>query len=237
MLSSPRTVKHLNSTHVMLGDEAPGLIEINPEIIPVKERNDEVKSLTAGAVIYLIFIFALFTLCLIATGLDYYKQFILPAQLKKLAKAKTAVADSKLNFSTDSVELHSIEKGSSGDKPLLPDSSIPDFIEETKEAAPEIKYSRNEKILLCFSFYTNYKKLFSNRQGNSDPLDSLNGVRVMSTGWVILGHAYINRLIFEPIMNPMATLDHIGSVGSIIFYAAFYSVDTFFWMGGLLMSF
>ena len=56
---------------------------------------------------------------------------------------------------------------------------------------PESKFIQ---VLLCFSAYSNYKKIFTKRAGENDTLELLNCVRVLSMGWVILGHVFGFRL-------------------------------------------
>jgi len=74
------------------------------------------------------------------------------------------------------------------------DESPPD--EEADYVQPKyFESSYAGKLLLCFSFYSNFQKLFSSRSGNAkDPLESLNAVRVMSMGWVIYGHVALIKL-------------------------------------------
>jgi peptidoglycan/LPS O-acetylase OafA/YrhL len=93
------------------------------------------------------------------------------------------------------------------------------------------------KTLLCFSAYTNFGKLFASRSGNlRDPLESLNAVRVMAMGWVILGHTFLFRMINVPFNNPQEIGHSFKQKETILIYGAFYAVDTFFWLSGLLMA-
>ncbi|KAL4237446.1 hypothetical protein ACF0H5_002163 [Mactra antiquata] len=90
------------------------------------------------------------------------------------------------------------------------------------------------KLCQSFSAVSNGKKLFSTTTA-SGPLACLNGIRVMSMWWVILGHTYelvpavgdnllyvekfTQRFTFQPIMN--------GT----------FSVDSFFFLSGLLVAY
>ncbi|XP_033764117.1 LOW QUALITY PROTEIN: nose resistant to fluoxetine protein 6-like [Pecten maximus] len=91
------------------------------------------------------------------------------------------------------------------------------------------------KILMSFSVMTNGEKLLSTSQGEGS-LTAINGMRFFSITWVILGHNFSSGLQF--------------SVNSVPFYAemfnrwtfqaignAFVSVDSFFTMSGLLLSY
>jgi peptidoglycan/LPS O-acetylase OafA/YrhL len=93
------------------------------------------------------------------------------------------------------------------------------------------------QVLLCFSWYSNIKKIFTTAPGKGDPLDCLNAVRVMSMGWVILGHLYGSRVTTPPLANPLDVPDTFKQASLAIVYGAYYSVDVFFWMGGLLMAY
>jgi len=97
-------------------------------------------------------------------------------------------------------------------------------------------------LLLCFSLYTNVPKLFSSRSAEKvgqerDTLDILNAVRVMSMGWVILGHTYIYRFFIGAVKNPLQIEANLKDSKTAMIYAGLFSVDSFFWLGGFLMAF
>lgn len=97
-------------------------------------------------------------------------------------------------------------------------------------------------LLMCFSLYSNVPKLFSSRSAEKigqkrDTLDILNAVRVMSMGWVILGHTYAYRAFLGAVKNPLQFLDNMKDSKTAIIYAGLFSVDSFFWLGGFLMAF
>ncbi|XP_064616085.1 O-acyltransferase like protein-like [Liolophura sinensis] len=90
-------------------------------------------------------------------------------------------------------------------------------------------------LLMAFSVYTNTKKLVNTEQ-RSGTLSSVNGVRFFSMTWVVLGHTFIF---------------HMGIADNILGYArdfqarwtsqallnALVSVDSFFTLSGLLVSY
>ena len=106
---------------------------------------------------------------------------------------------------------------------------------------PESKTSTPAKYLLCFSIITNGKRLLTTRGqerlGKPDSLEMLNAVRVMSIGWVILGHTFL----FSADSGVNSNFDTVFSLFKeskyILIYGAFYAVDTFFWLSGLLMAY
>eukprot|EP00058_Branchiostoma_floridae_P023935 XP_002609425.1 hypothetical protein BRAFLDRAFT_124632 [Branchiostoma floridae] len=90
------------------------------------------------------------------------------------------------------------------------------------------------RVLLCFSLYTNIGKLLSTKQAPGS-IKCLHGIRFISMTWVILGHTYIFGIQqFENLLEAFET------VQTFTFQAimnATVSVDTFFFLSGLLMSY
>lgn len=97
------------------------------------------------------------------------------------------------------------------------------------------------RILLCFSILSNGKRLLTTRSqerlGKPDALGLLDGIRVMSIGWVILGHTCLNYFSITAISNFQTAVHELSTANYIIVYGGFYAVDSFFWLSGLLMSY
>ncbi|CAG9325188.1 unnamed protein product [Blepharisma stoltei] len=113
--------------------------------------------------------------------------------------------------------------------------SIDKLGSEPQERSLAIKY------LLCFSMITNLKKLFISRSqerlGKKDTLELLNSVRVLSIGWVILGHTCLLLWTEAVISNGDHFIDILKSSDMIIPASGEVSVDTFFWLAGLLVAY
>ena len=96
------------------------------------------------------------------------------------------------------------------------------------------------QVVLSFSLISNVSKVFTTRSqdrlGEKDSLEILNSVRVFSIGWVILGHTLLNY-IGLPLTNIFDLGSEFKDQQYTIVYAAFFAVDTFFWMSGLLMTY
>jgi peptidoglycan/LPS O-acetylase OafA/YrhL len=96
-------------------------------------------------------------------------------------------------------------------------------------------------ILLCFSVISNTKKLFTSRGqerlGKKDSLEVLNAVRVMSIGWVVLGHTCLIYFSMPALSNVLEAADILTQSKYLLVYGALYAVDTFFWLSGFLMSY
>lgn len=89
--------------------------------------------------------------------------------------------------------------------------------------------------LKTFSVFTNTKKLMNTSTANG-PLACLNGLRVISMCWVIQGHTYEFILM---VMKDALYMEHT-LVGRFSFQAILngtYSVDTFFFLSGLLVAY
>ena len=91
------------------------------------------------------------------------------------------------------------------------------------------------KVFKAFSFFNNTKKLLSTKTANG-PLACLNGLRVISMFWVIQGHSYA----FSVTTLKGALYAETELVGRFSFQAIMngtYSVDSFFFLSGLLVAY
>ena len=95
------------------------------------------------------------------------------------------------------------------------------------------------KFLMCFSAYTNGKRLLSTESGGKDHLDCLNGIRFISMTWVVIGHSFF--AIMSGAMRNMAILGDVFAgkegLGFDAILNAVPSVDSFFLMSGCLTTF
>ncbi|VEN59111.1 unnamed protein product [Callosobruchus maculatus] len=94
---------------------------------------------------------------------------------------------------------------------------------------------KNHSILIAFSMYTNWKKIFSTKKTENN-LTCLNGLRVISMMWIILGHLY-GIVVMMPKENFLDFIKVHESIEGAFPIAANLAVDTFFVVGGLLVSY
>ncbi|XP_018568699.1 O-acyltransferase like protein [Anoplophora glabripennis] len=88
-------------------------------------------------------------------------------------------------------------------------------------------------IILAFSVYSNGEKLFRVNK-NSTELTCLNGIRFLSITWVLIGHVYTMYLA-APVVNFIDILEWIVTLRSLTITNGTLSVDTFFFLSGLLV--
>ncbi|XP_060069287.1 nose resistant to fluoxetine protein 6-like [Ylistrum balloti] len=110
---------------------------------------------------------------------------------------------------------------------------------EVKDEPKEL--GRMSNILVAFSVYTNGAKLL-NTSVPAGSLTALNGIRFLSMTWVILGHTYSTGMNF---VHTFLLVDNVSTfwpqmANRWTFQAimnALVSVDTFFALSGLLVSY
>jgi hypothetical protein len=61
------------------------------------------------------------------------------------------------------------------------------------------------RLLLCFSWYTNGKKLLSTAKSEGN-IDCIYGIRFLSIAWIVLGHSFY-VVTLSPWDNPFAVFD------------------------------
>ncbi|CAL4105049.1 unnamed protein product, partial [Meganyctiphanes norvegica] len=93
------------------------------------------------------------------------------------------------------------------------------------------------RFLLPFSVTTNLKKVFAiNTKPNPVVISCLNGMRVMSMCWVVMGHQYA-KLFSMKLYDRTLISQKISGVLFQIIGNADISVDSFFFLSGLLVAY
>ncbi|XP_060069974.1 nose resistant to fluoxetine protein 6-like, partial [Ylistrum balloti] len=92
------------------------------------------------------------------------------------------------------------------------------------------------QVAVAFSIVTNTRKLLSTST-SSGHLTSLNGMRVLSMFWIILGHTYLFASLGMTVENSLAAVKIIQRFSFQAIINATVSVDTFFFMSGLLVTY
>ncbi|XP_078679088.1 nose resistant to fluoxetine protein 6-like [Branchiostoma floridae x Branchiostoma belcheri] len=118
---------------------------------------------------------------------------------------------------------------------LVSAGTVYEFIGTTAEGTKSSPESKVGRLLLCFSAYTNTKKVFDIRQLPGQ-LPFLNGLRVLSAFWIILGHMdfYVN---FVANIGNRSEYDVRDREWWFFIIEAYdLAVDTFLVLGGFLAS-
>ncbi|XP_028392822.1 nose resistant to fluoxetine protein 6-like [Dendronephthya gigantea] len=91
-------------------------------------------------------------------------------------------------------------------------------------------------FLRCFSLVRNTTKIFST---NVPPkvITSINGLRVISMFWVILGHTFLFMLTSYIMANPVDLVEDTSKFSMMVIMNGYFCVDTFFFLSGLLVSY
>ncbi len=97
------------------------------------------------------------------------------------------------------------------------------------------------RLLKCFSVDVNGKKVLNTdiSSANADYLDCVDGIRVLSMLWIILGHTYFVATSLY-LRNPMKKFNlYYGhsTVGYEVILNSQMSVDSFFFLSGLLVAY
>lgn len=91
-----------------------------------------------------------------------------------------------------------------------------------------------EEILLAFSVTTNFNAICDRNVG-SDTISCIHGIRALSMAWIILGHTCIISFKYSDNMELRKVVEQQFFFQTITNGA--FSVDTFFFIGGFLVSY
>ncbi|XP_053380676.1 nose resistant to fluoxetine protein 6-like [Mercenaria mercenaria] len=221
--------------------------EILPFVPAIAKQNitvnetlsDEHGKLDSGAIATIVVIGVLCFIVLLATLIDY------TCSSSKKETDNLVLDDS--TFADSHEERTGLLSGELFSHSIQDDSTFADSHEDRtglpggELSSHSIQEGRcnnfKQKLLnICrvFSVTSNGKKLFGTTTAVG-PLACLNGLRVMSMWWVILGHTYV--FIF-------AIVDNLAEAGQLVQRFTFqpimngtYSVDSFFFLSGLLVAY
>nr|KAG5698702.1 hypothetical protein BaRGS_008476 [Batillaria attramentaria] len=106
------------------------------------------------------------------------------------------------------------------------------------ESQEKPKKSRSlvAEILLCFSFLLSVRKVMA--EGNADYLFSLNGVRVMSISWIVLGNTL--SILYSTPAVLANNIDAVKTAQTVWFQALMngtLAADSFFVLSGCLVTY
>ena len=92
--------------------------------------------------------------------------------------------------------------------------------------------------ITSFNFKKNLKSLFLDTNKVDPNLDTLNGLRVISLFWIIIGHSFTQLIMSTPTGNLVAFVTQVQERRSLVFFTgAVYAVDTFLILSGFFAAF
>ncbi|XP_022805680.1 O-acyltransferase like protein-like [Stylophora pistillata] len=91
-------------------------------------------------------------------------------------------------------------------------------------------------FLVCFSMIRNTTKIM-NCSVPAGAISAINGIRVLSMWWVIMGHTYLWLIIYRTLNDFALALDISRRFSFQAVNNAFFSVDSFFVLSGLLVAY
>lgn len=149
-------------------------------------------------------------------------------EFSKLPTASSKSTQINLDTSTD-FEADNFLSSKSDEKTSTEGVRAPETMPPAKPRFNFINFCK------CFSFYTNGKKLLTISKITDEhaSTECLNGFRVLTMLWVILGHTYYYHLR-APILNLDEWLVFIQRLRNQVFVAIPLAVDSFLFLGGFL---
>ncbi|XP_019618602.1 PREDICTED: uncharacterized protein LOC109465659 [Branchiostoma belcheri] len=118
--------------------------------------------------------------------------------------------------------------------PLVNDTSVSRQAEKVIVPSAQERQLCITKFLLAFSIRTNTRKLLSTRE-SPDSLGCLHGIRFLSMTWVILGNTFAFEIGY--LDNPLQALNITKRFSFEVVLNGFVSVDSFFFLSGVLMAY
>ncbi|XP_077529603.1 nose resistant to fluoxetine protein 6-like [Haemaphysalis longicornis] len=110
------------------------------------------------------------------------------------------------------------------------ENSVPRI--EQSEPSP---VSCTENALLCFSLFSNGKKVFENDGTKSGSIRVLHGLRFFSMAWVICIHSWNTSVEMTTFRN--VDDQSVENIKTMFVRRAVLAIDTFFFMGGLVLAY
>ncbi|XP_065828414.1 nose resistant to fluoxetine protein 6-like [Oscarella lobularis] len=185
------------------------------------------KSLSNGAIVTIVFFSLLGLVVLISTLYDIIHVHMSERSIQRLNGSSPGFVAP----STKSVNIVT-----SGSTTKSDDSDVTNLLSSIGSLKPARGTSRLMALLNAFSLARNLPKLLDT-QVQAKSIQCLHGIRTLSMFWVILGHSYVWFGYVFNVANPLMTANFTKQFAFQGVSSAFLSVDTFFFISGLLVMY
>ncbi|KAG5682060.1 hypothetical protein PVAND_011445 [Polypedilum vanderplanki] len=211
------------------------------EIINVRIPSSDGFSLWKDSTFIIMLTVTIIVGVFITWGTAY--DIILKRRLKEKTQVKSYTKElhsesSGLNCTTYDLTRAMSDKKSSCVGIGIPSNVNNNNSDENLAADPTISDDKNlslfEELLLSFSLLSNFRTICDKGVG-SDTIACIHGIRTFSMVWIILGHTCIVAFKYSDNMEFRKVVEKEFSFQTISNGA--FSVDTFFFIGGFLVSF
>jgi hypothetical protein len=176
---------------------------------------NEQKGFTHGAIATIVILSLLGLLVLLGTIIDL-------------------ILMSKLD-SVDNITSHMNEYDKLADSGTIQLVSL-NLPEDSRYSVQRLIDSTPHTVFLSeFSALKSLRRIFTMKQKNdNESYPFINGIRVLSLFWVIIGHSFAYGLLFAS--NPLDVIAWTRNIALQLIYSAEFSVDTFFVLSGFLTT-
>ncbi|EGT37249.1 hypothetical protein CAEBREN_23252 [Caenorhabditis brenneri] len=114
-------------------------------------------------------------------------------------------------------------------------ATLADYLKDTLKKEDEIrKDNKALQILMTFSMWTNAEVLLSVKEQKPGFIKCLDCIRFLSMLWVVTGHTFTYLMVPDQIF---AVLPFTGKFWNHFIMNAFFSVDTFFLLSGIVVAY
>ncbi|EGT55002.1 hypothetical protein CAEBREN_32444 [Caenorhabditis brenneri] len=114
-------------------------------------------------------------------------------------------------------------------------ATLADYLRDTLKKEDEVrKDNKALQILMTFSMWTNAEVLLSVKEQKPGFIKCLDCIRFLSMLWVVTGHTFTYLMVPDQIL---AVLPFTGKFWNHFIMNAFFSVDTFFLLSGIVVAY
>ncbi|KYN44570.1 Nose resistant to fluoxetine protein 6 [Trachymyrmex septentrionalis] len=192
------------------------LYSVDFKLIQVKNLKNDYEWLTSGAIFICVILLLSIFMVIIGTIYDIFVNRKCSNKKSRINNKHCIIISMYINYLL---------------KILNCDLDEETVIQEMEIETASLKKSRIGKILLCFSVFTNTKIIF-NTELHANTLPVIHGLKFLSTFCLIIGHGVVYMI--EYIDNKVWSWKFMTDV---ILINVPVTVDTFFFLSGLLVSY